>query len=204
MAIDTYSGLKALIESYVDNQEVVDHVDDFIDLAEVRHKSDIRIREMLTRQEIAVFDRYVDLPTGFLEAKTFRLLTAPDITEMLEVSLHELNRWRTSDSRRPRRFAVHTQIELDSTPDDSYLGEMVFYKALTPLSDTNTSNALLARAPDVYLYGALLETAPFLHHDERVPMWQQMYDRAVAGVNQASTSARRGGPLISRVSGPTP
>jgi hypothetical protein len=33
------------------------------------------------------------------------------------------------------------------------------------------------------LYGALLEATPFLKNDERIPVWQQMYDRAAQALN---------------------
>lgn len=43
------------------------------------------------------------------------------------------------------------------------------------------TNPLLRDAPDVYLYAALLEAAPYLEHDERVPLWA---NRLAQGVHE--------------------
>jgi len=44
-------------------------------------------------------------------------------------------------------------------------------------------NWLTEYAPDVLLYASLLEATPFLKNDERVQMWQGMYDRAAQALN---------------------
>lgn len=46
-------------------------------------------------------------------------------------------------------------------------------KVLPSLSDSQTSNALLRDAPDLYLYGSLMEAASYLQHDERIPVWRE-------------------------------
>jgi hypothetical protein len=55
---------------------------------------------------------------------------------------------------------------------------------LTPLlDDTNQSNWLTEYAPQLLLYASLLEATPFLKNDERIGVWQQMYDRAAQALN---------------------
>jgi hypothetical protein len=77
MAVDSYSNLKAEIANHLDRDDLTSDIDTFIDLCEARHKRDIRIRELITRDSITCDARYEDLPTGFLEAISFRLLTDP-------------------------------------------------------------------------------------------------------------------------------
>ena len=200
MALDTYANLKAEIASHLDRDND-DTIDSFIDLAEARHKRDVRIREMLTRSSLTVDDRYVALPTGFLEAKTLRLLTTP-ITVMTYLNQHEMNRVRSSTTGKPTYFTVHSQFEFDKDPDSSYSGEIIYYKSQTALSDSNTSNDILSRAPDLYLYGALVASAPFLLNDERIQVWAELYKEARDRVNLMD---RRGvGPLVARAAGATP
>lgn len=66
------------------------------------------------------------------------------------------------------------------TPDDDYPWEIVFYQLLPLLDDANQTNWLTDYAPQLLLYGALLEATPFLKNDERIPVWQDMYDRSAA------------------------
>ena len=46
------------------------------------------------------------------------------------------------------------------------------------LSATNSTNEVLTEAPMIYLYAALLEAAPYLKDDERVPMWVAAFEQA--------------------------
>jgi hypothetical protein len=48
----------------------------------------------------------------------------------------------------------------------------------------STDDTILATAPDIYLYGALLEATPYLEHDERIRVWQQKFEEALAEHNQ--------------------
>lgn len=60
----------------------------------------------------------------------------------------------------------------------------VMYYALPPLLDeTVQTNWLTEYAPQLLLYGALLEATPFLKNDERIGVWQDFYDRAAAMIN---------------------
>lgn len=61
--------------------------------------------------------------------------------------------------------------------------EFAYYELPALLDETNQSNWLTEYAPQLLLYGTLLEAAPFLKNDERIGTWQQLYDRAAAITN---------------------
>ena len=204
MSFDTYANLKTALIEQLDRDDLTSKVDDFIDLAEGQHRQDIRIREMVTREAITVDDRYVSTPSGMLECMSIRLLTSP-VTMLTNVSMHELMRFRREDTGKPRYYAINgTEFEFDADADSSYSGEIVYYKEETPLSDANTTNNLLTRAPGAYFYGALLHSAPYLMNDERLTVWAGLYREIVEGLSNARKQERHVGPLISRTSGPTP
>ena len=46
--------------------------------------------------------------------------------------------------------------------------KLIITKSLTALSDSNASNNILTNYPELYLYGALAESAPFIMQDERL------------------------------------
>lgn len=68
-------------------------------------------------------------------------------------------------------------------PDGGYPFEVVYYELPVLLDEDNQSNWLTDYAPELLLYATLLEATPFLKNDERIPTWQNMYDRAAAMVN---------------------
>ena len=69
------------------------------------------------------------------------------------------------------------------TPDADYPFEVLYYELPPLLDDVVQTNWLTEFAPQLLLYGALLEATPFLKNDERIPVWQTMYDRAAAMLN---------------------
>ncbi len=51
------------------------------------------------------------------------------------------------------------------------------------LDEANQENFFSQYTPNMLLYGALLEAAPFLKGDERIQTWQGMWDREMASLN---------------------
>ena len=69
------------------------------------------------------------------------------------------------------------------TPDEAYPFEVLYYELPPLLDDSTQTNWLTEYAPQLLLYGTLLEATPFLKNDERIGTWQQYYDRAAAMLN---------------------
>lgn len=93
-----------------------------------------------------------------------------------------------------------SEIELLPTPDQDYSVEMVYRTYLPGLTASNPTNWLLVIAPDAYLYGVLMEAAPYLHEDERIPVWSAGVQSAFEGLNALSEkSTYDAGPLTMRM-----
>jgi len=69
----------------------------------------------------------------------------------------------------------------------------MYYAKVPTLSDSNETNWLLTHHPDIYLYGALLHSAPYLKEDERAQTWAALYTSAVERVNNASSKSTTSG-----------
>jgi hypothetical protein len=64
---------------------------------------------------------------------------------------------------------------------------------------TTDPNWYITNAPQVLLYGSLIEAEPFLRNDERIQLWRSYYDEAVGLLKrEALFEARSGGPLSAR------
>ena len=72
---------------------------------------------------------------------------------------------------------------LAPTPDAEYPFEILYYELPPLLDDVVQTNWLTEYAPQLLLYATLLEATPFLKNDERINVWQSMYDRAAAMLN---------------------
>lgn len=214
MALDSYDNLKQALTDWVerDDESFTSMLDDFIGIAEARFAREIRIREMLSSSEETLSEgsRTIALPDDFLDLSYLRVRSPLTNTgrrflpSVSQTTLDDLSFKSVNDSRCPAWFAVHEEIEFDAAADQDYTVDLRYYSILTPLSDSNASNVLLAKAADVYLYGSLSATAEFLLNDERVPVWESRYVQARETLNLASIRSKHGGPLVTRVSGPTP
>jgi hypothetical protein len=90
-------------------------------------------------------------------------------------------------------------IELVPPPSQDIEIEMVYYGKIPALSDSNTTNWMLLKAPDVYLYGAMVHAAPYLMDDPRIQVFGQIYLSRVESLNEESAkSLHSGSPLIAR------
>ena len=194
MALDTYANLKTEIASFLNRDDLTAQIDTFIDLAETRHARDLRIREMETVDTsittVAGTQSY-DLPTGYLELRYAMLQTSP-YTMLQYMSPADFFRVYNAGegSGMPVYYTiVGKKIYLGHEPDSANVLELGFFQRATALSSSNTTNDILTNFPDLYLYGSLAETSPFLMQDERLAVWSSLYKE---GVRTANESAQRG------------
>lgn len=211
MSFDTYSDLQASIADHLDRDDLASQITDFIRLAEARHQREVRIREMRRRDTLTISEgsRETILPLDFLAHRQLRLRKPTGsfkryFDEFDEVSDEELQRRSVNQSRTPRYYVLADVIEVDSEPDKDYTADLLYYSPLDALSDIVTTNDLLDRAPDVYLYASLLASAPFLIHDERLKVWGDLYVNARDTLNALERRALKSAMPVSRVKGPTP
>ena len=192
MALDTYSGLKTSIADYVNRDDLTSIIPTFITLAEAKFNRKLRVRQMIKRATATIDTQYFAYPTDWLQAKEFILNTNP-ITYMEFVTDRQSNELRQNNIiavGKPTYYTIiGTQIEVIATPDSSYTGELTYYGKIPALSDSNTSNWLLAYAPDLYLYGALLEATPYLKDDERLAVWSSLYTNSISDIEIADQRA---------------
>ena len=90
-------------------------------------------------------------------------------------------------------IANGNQVRLSPVPDQAYVAVIDYVAALTSLSDTDTLNWLLTSHPDIYLYASLVESAPYLKDDERLPLWKSERDERIADLGTFRTRQRSGG-----------
>lgn len=196
MAISTYAELQDQVSVWLNKPDVDQTVPTLIALTEADINRRLRHWKMQKRSVAEISDQYSAVPGDWLE--TSRFYTTDGYTQPLDlISQAELidRKARAGNvSGRPQFYAVTGgQFEFYPVPDATYNAELVYFASLDALSDSNTSNWLLASAPDVYLYGALVHSAPFLGDDARLAVWSGLYQAALNGLNETSEAARYSG-----------
>lgn len=96
------------------------------------------------------------------------------------------NYWQNETETAPPEFYAdydYTHWLIVPTPDANYDLEVLYYELPVLLDSTQQTNWLTEYAPNLLLYGALLEATPFLKNDERITTWQNYYQSAANALN---------------------
>lgn len=194
MAITTYSELKTAIADWLNRDDLTSTIPNFIALAEAQMNRTIRHRKMVTRSTATLDTPYFAVPSDWMENIRFLLNTNP-VTPLLYVTPEQMieDQQVYSSSGQPLFFTmVGQQFEVLPTPDSSYSAELLYYAKIPSLSDAAPTNWLLTESPDIYLYAALVQSAPYLKEDERVQVWASLYQKLHDDMMLADERARIG------------
>ena len=181
MAISNYSELQGAVNDYLVFTDVGAVFDTFLSMAEARLNREIRTREM---EQVQAYSSHtgqdITLPTDYLEMIDFYETGSGGRT------LSYLNPgqfWSLASSRATGGQAkyytiIGEAIKLSPYSSTARNYELHHYAELAALTPTNTTNSLLSKAPDLYLYATLLEAQPYLADQERALEFAALYDRS--------------------------
>jgi hypothetical protein len=211
--ITDYTSLQAAVTEYLARDQdttLIARIATFIQFAEAKLNRQLFVRQMEQRS-IAVVDtassepEFISLPADFQSMRRVRLSSVtgkPCLEFKSGTQMDEYRFCRSDVAGQPRYFTVFgDEIELAPTPDAAYTIEMV-YRQNIPALASSSNNWLLTLAPDLYLYGALLESAPYIKEDARIQTWGLGFTTALNDLNNLGlTSTFNAGPMTVRVSG---
>ena len=192
MALSTYAELQTSIADWLNRSDLTAQIPDFISLAEAEFTRTLRHRKMITRSDATIDSEYSATPADWMQTQQLILKTNP-VTALEYVTGEALNQLKATSSAvgRPAYYTnIGTEIQVFPSPDASYTAELVYFRNVPVLSDGNTTNWLLQLAPDLYLYGTLLQSAPYLRDDERIPTWASLYAKKVLDIEESDQRTR--------------
>jgi len=196
MAINTYATLKTAVANWLDRSDLDARIPEFIVLGEATFNRVLRLRAM----ETTVADTTPSgskedaLPTGYLQMREIHLTTSP-VVSLAYITPEIMYRIRAgSTSGKPNSYTiVGDNILFGPTPDGVYDYSMTYYKSFDALADDTQTNWLVLNAPDLYLYGTLLQAEPFLMNDQRVQLWERGVRQIVNDLQQQDDKDRHSG-----------
>ena len=195
MAITTYTELKTSVGNWLNRDDLTAVIPDFIALAEAQMDRALRHWRMEKRVETTLDEQYENLPTDFLEMLE---LSLTDGTYLTLISTADMQRRKQASQAggNPRFYRITSnQIEFYPAPASGSALSMQYYAKTEALSDSVASNWILENAPDAYLYGALLQAAPYLGDDARAQVWTSLFTASLEALRQESGTAKNSGPM---------
>ena len=199
MAISNYSELNTAVANWLDRDDLTDRIPEFIALAEARFNRLLRIRAMETKQTASTVadQRNLALPTNFIQMRNLQINTSP-ITSLEYVTPEMYDRlYGGSDTGTPKAYTILAdEIQLGPIPASVQTIEMLFYKRFDALTSSASTNWMITNAPDVYLYGCLLEAEPFIMNDPRVQLWATAFQQSIADIQDQDNKDRHSGSAL--------
>lgn len=202
MAISTYTELKSAVADWLNRDDLAAVVPTFIALAETSMERALRTRKMLVRANATIDTQYSAVPSDFLEIRSMKITSSSPIQPMYAQTMEAMDDLdaKNPGTGKPVYFCVvGNQIRVHPAPSGNYTAELAYYSTINKLSASVASNWILASHPDAYLYGALLQAAPYLKDDERAGVWTGLYVAAIEAIKTADErAASSGGALVTR------
>jgi hypothetical protein len=122
------------------------------------------------------------VPADFLGIKYATLTSSPPLQRVSSQMLYAT--WPRGIPGKPRMIARDgTSFVFGPEPDGEYTLTLRYFAKPRALRDPllqDGSNWLTTNAPDLCLYGALLEAESFLKNDSRIAVWRDFYTDALA------------------------
>ena len=212
MSITTYSELQVAIADWLNRTDLTNVIPNFIELVDARlnrlqltrevkelfladgtgdlgfnafvpaagSKSAIPLTESMTNLRSLVLFAVEDADTP----GTFNPPLNAPVIKLVSLEQVYASRSFNTTARQPLEAAVlPDRIVLSPLPDAVYRWQITV-EVHEPLSDALPTNTVLRTAPDVYLYGSLVEASPYLKDDPRVPVWEQRFQQGIAELEQ--------------------
>ena len=194
MAITSYSTLQTTVGDWLNRSDLTTVIPDFITLAEAQFNRTLRHRKMVERATATLDTEYSAMPADWLESIRYQINTNPiTVMEFVSPDQAALLKGAYSTSGKPIFYSqIGQQFQVIPAPDSgsAYTGELTYYAKIPALSAGNTSNWLLVDSPDIYLYGALLQSAPYLQDDQRLSTWAAIYQRLIEDLKVSDERSR--------------
>ena len=194
-----YQGLCNKIADTLNRQDLITAIPDFTRLATARIERDMaRIKhpQGIIRASATCVFNYVPLPSDFIAV--YQLLDQDTSIEIEYVSPEQSkqllsNGWKPG--RHPAIFytIVGTRLRILPPPgvETPTLLDLWYYAQLPELGVTAPTNWVLTRYFDLYLYGCLIHSAPYLKADERIGVWESAYQKILSEIEVEADRALR-------------
>lgn len=192
----TYTGLKASIADFLNRSDLTAAIPDFVALAEAqmsrRLLQDGPVRMMMARSDATLTSEFVSVPTDFMGVRTIYVTGSDTPSGLMQLQIatpDEINDLKTyySDGNFDglKRFAVvGSSFQFWPWTGTSVTAEITYWQRVPALA-SNSTNWLLTSHPDAYLYGSLLQSAPYLKDDGRLQTWSTMLQTILADIVSA-------------------
>lgn len=203
--ITNYATLQTEIAAYLARDDLTTWLPNFVQNAENKLYRRLNLRNEETSLSVDVSSGVAAVPADFKKLKFAYYLngsTAVPLQWMTLDGLYKSYPTRSGSTSQPEAIAreAGSFIFGPIAADGTAVLRGVYYAKQDPLRTTDPS-WYVTNAPEVLLYGALLESAPFIKDDPRLTVWADLYANAVSSLEDENMNAENSGGTIQQRAG---
>lgn len=192
MAFGNYSELKTSIASWMHRGDLSTVLSDFVALGEARMNRDLLIAERFAEETGTIADPFL-VPDDYWSAKELSLVSGAYEYPLKMVSLEQIAMYKGGGTT--TMFAeFNGEFLLAPAASGSYV--LRYYAKIPALSDSNTTNWLLTKYPDIYLWASLAEASIYAQNDARGALWEGKYQQSLSAILADNDARRFGGSTL--------
>lgn len=199
--ITNYATLQTAIADYLARDDLTSFIPNFVQAAENKLYRTLNLRAEETALSVSISNNVAAVPSDF-KALKFAYYDQTPVRLLQWVSIDELYRDYPdrSDQGEPSVISREGTNFVFGKPSQDGTLKGIYYKKLDPIRTTD-GTWYVVNAPEVLLYGSLLEAEAFIHNDPRLMVWQQMYSDALDSLRKEQDNAQVSqGQLVQRAS----
>ena len=188
----TYDEIVALAKAYADRSsdaEIIDNIDFFIIMAEVKINRLLKTSEASTRATVLTLEdkEYYSLPTDYNGLRDVELQLDTKRATCSYVSPEQMNIINnTIDPSGYYYTIIAGNLHILPIQEASTILEIVYYAKLDNLTTSSSGyNWLSADYPDIYLAAIMVEISSFIKNGEAAMLWAQRVDKAVIALSNS-------------------
>jgi len=208
----TYASLLSDVQAYAERNDTafVDQIPRFVMLAENKIAADPELHGLgFTRAANSTFtvgDGVIEKPARWRETSAFSYLDSNGNRVFLRSRGYTFCREYWPDSAVNGAPKYYCDYDYDhflvvGIPDAAYSFELMYRERPLPLDTTNQTNWTTKNAPQLLLYGTLLEAQAWLKNNSTIQVWQERYAEARAAINNESERRVNGDESLRRNKG---
>ena len=199
MAIGNFGELRTAIANWLTRADLTARIPELVALGEGRLFTDLRCREMEATANIVttIAQRADPLPTRFVQARSLIVAGSPNVRLEYRSPAEYWSNYSDIPTATPAYYTVEQDnFEWAPVPDAAVTITVAHYARPAAFSADADTNSIIARWPNLYLYTALLEAAPFLSNDPRILTWSGLYETLLGSIHAADKRDRYSGDVI--------
>lgn len=191
MALSTFAELKASIADWLNRADLTTQIPDFIRMAEARFDRDLRCDEMDATASLSISSGSVAVPSGLVAVRSIRLTELP-YGKLKYQPPDVLDECDPANTEAPR---IYTRVGANflTWPATTASASIRYRAKLTPLSDSATSNWLLAAHPDLYLAAPLALAFGLIKDEARMQFWETAAASIITQINKRNIDQQEDG-----------